>query len=149
MLMLAPLVALGFVVSPTPLAQSALARRAPVSQMVDIPRVTLPGAVTDILKDADLSNPNDLSDSEYNSYSAAAIGGTLIFFLLPIFNLLGFAGDFVFSALIGGGAAAYASLRKDQIGEYGNKFGGIVLQGADKVVELVPEVKKKVEDLLK
>ena len=96
-----------------------------------------------------LSNPNELSDSEYNSYSAAAIGGTLIFFLLPIFNLLGFAGDFVFSALIGGGAAAYASLRKDQIGEYGNKFGGIVLQGADKVVELVPEVKKKVEDLLK
>ena len=57
MLMLAPLVALGSVVSPTPLAQSALARRAPVSQMVDIPRVTLPGAVTDILKDADSEQP--------------------------------------------------------------------------------------------
>ena len=117
--------------------------------MLDIPRISLPDALTGPLADLDLKNPNDLSDAEYNSYSAAAIGGTLIFFLLPVFNLLGFAGDSIFSALIGGGAGAYASLRKDQIGDYGNKFGGIVLQGADKVAEQVPVVKAKIEELLK
>lgn len=82
----------------------------------------------------------------YNEYSAAAIGATLIFFILPLFDITGFVGDFIFSALIGGGAAAYASLRKDSIGEYGNKFGGIVMQGIDKGV---PAVKEKVDELVK
>ena len=138
-------------VVPIPHASLALQqqRRALPAQMLDIPRISLPDALTGPLADLDLKNPNDLSDAEYNSYSAAAIGGTLIFFLLPVFNLLGFAGDFIFSALIGGGAGAYASLRKDQIGDYGNKFGGIVLQSADKVAEQVPVVKAKIEELLK
>ena len=80
--------------------------RAPAAVMLDIPRITLPDVVTSTIKDQGLNSPNELGTTEYNTYSAAAIGGTLILFLLPIFNLLGFLGDFVFSALIGGGAAA-------------------------------------------
>jgi len=117
--------------------------------MIDVPRIALPDAVTPVLKEQGLNNPNELDTGAYNSYSAAAIGGTLLFFILPLFDLLGFFGDFVFSALIGGGLGAYASLRKDQVGEYANKFGGIVLQGADKVAEQVPVVTAKIKDLLK
>ena len=135
-------------VVPTPLATAPHMQRAVAPLMVDIPRVALPDAIADVIKEQDLNSPNDLSDGDYNTYSAAAIGGTLIFFLLPIFNLLGPIGDFVFSALIGGGVGAYASLRKDTVGEYGNKFGGYVLMAVDKVVEQTPAVKAKVEELI-
>lgn len=131
-----------------PAVPAALSRRAVAPTMLDVPRITLPAAITDVLKDADLKNPNDLSTGEYNSYSGAAIGATLLFFILPLFDILGFFGDFIFSALIGGGALAYASLRKDAIGDYGNKFGGIVIQGGEKIAEQVPVVKKKIEDLI-
>jgi hypothetical protein len=106
----------------------------------DIPKLNLPEAVVTPMKDLDLKNPNDLSATEYNTYSAAAVGGTLIFMLLlgpltGIFDLGGFVGDFLFSALIGGGACAYASLRSDEASEYANKFGSVLLQGVDKVSE--------------
>ena len=99
-------------VLPAPPQRAHAARRAAPTTMLDIPRITLPAAVADPIKDLDLKSPNDLSQAEYNSYSAAAIGGTLIFFILPLFDILGFFGDFVFSALVGGGVGAYASLRK-------------------------------------
>ena len=62
-----------------------------------------------------------------------------------MFDLLGFFGDFAFSALIGGGAAAYCSLRSDTVGEYANKFGGYVMMGLDKGV---PVVKEKTGELI-
>ena len=110
----------------------------------DLPRISLPSAVTDVLKEQELKNPNDLSNADYNSYSAAAVGGTLIFMVLlgpvtGIFDLGGVVGDFVFSALIGGGTLAYAALRKDEASEYANKFGNLLLETADKVAEAVPK----------
>jgi len=109
---------------------------------VDIPRITLPDAVTEAIKSVDLKSPNDLSTTEYNSYSGAAIGGTLIFFLLPgalIFDLLDalgpVVGDFLFSAIIGGGLAAYLSLRADQAGEYANKFGAALVDAVGSAVD--------------
>ncbi len=78
-------------------------------RMVDVPRISLPSAVTDVLKEQDLKNPNDMAATDYNSYSAAAVGGTLVFMLLlgpltGVFDISGAVGDFIFSALIGGGA---------------------------------------------
>ena len=103
---------------PTTLQQLRAPPVAP--RMVDIPRISLPSVVSDTLKEQDLKDPNGLSDTEYNTYSGAAIGGTLIFFLLPgalIFDaydaLLTVFEDFLFSAIIGGGIAAYLALRKD------------------------------------
>ena len=69
-------------VSPRP--HASLLRRAPVREMVNIPRISLPEQVSEIMTgQLDLKSPNELSDSEYNNYSAAAIGGTLVL-LLPI-----------------------------------------------------------------
>ena len=116
--------------------------------MVTVPRITLPEPVTDKMADIDLKNPNELSDEEYNTYSGAAIGGTLIFFLLPgaiVFDLLDafkdiiflVLKDFVFSAIIGGGLAAYLSLRKDEAGDYANQFGSKLLDTVDGVIEKI------------
>merc|ERR1719267_327650 len=100
---------------------TAVLRRAPVRSMVTVPRITLPEPVTDKMADIDLKNPNELSDEEYNTYSGAAIGGTLIFMLLPgaklFFDipavLAAIVKNFLFSAAIGGGIFAYLSLRDD------------------------------------
>ncbi|EOD38458.1 hypothetical protein EMIHUDRAFT_454655 [Emiliania huxleyi CCMP1516] len=135
-------------VLPAPPQRAHAARRAAPTTMLDIPRITLPAAVADPIKDLDLKSPNDLSQAEYNSYSAAAIGGTLIFFILPLFDILGFFGDFVFSALVGGGVGAYASLRKDSVGEYANKFGGALLTAADKAAAEAPGLKDKLQKLV-
>ena len=83
--------------------------------MVDIPRIELPSAVSDALKDIDLKNPNDLSTADYNTYSAAAIGGTLALFVpgALVFDVTGTIADFLVSATIGGGVGAYLALRKD------------------------------------
>ena len=43
------------------------------------------------------------------------------------------------AALIGGGALAYAALRKDDAAEYANKFGGLLLEAVDKVTEALPK----------
>ena len=112
--------------------------------VTDVPRISLPSAVTDVLKEQDLKDPNDMTTADYNSYSAAAVGGTLAFMLLlgpltGIFDISGAVGDFAFSALIGGGALAYAALRKDEAGEYANKFGTVLLETVDKVAEALPK----------
>ena len=132
------LLATSFVPHANPIALAA-ARRAPAIAMADIPRIMLPDAIADVLKEQDLNSPNDLDTTAYNNYAAAAIGGTLIFFLLPLFDFVGFIGDFVLSALIGGGALAYLSLRKDDLGEYGGKFGGIIMQGIDAAGPIVKQ----------
>ena len=70
--------------------------------MLDIPRVALPTAVSAQLKEFDLKDPNQLSTAEYNTYSAAAIGGTLAL-MLPgalIFDITGLIGDFLFGATV-------------------------------------------------
>jgi hypothetical protein len=92
--------------------RSAYQSRAPLRKlcMLDVPRVELPSAVTDVLKEQNLKNPNKMTTAEYNSYSAAAVGGTLVFMLLlgpvtGIFDIGGAIFDFVFSALLGGGTA--------------------------------------------
>jgi len=137
-------------VVPSSLMRAVPAARSLAPMMkTNIPRIELPSAVDSILKEQDLNNPNKLDDDAYNTYSAAAIGGTLLVFLLPIFNFAGFFPDFILSALIGGGAAAYCSLRNDVIGEYANKAGGYVMMGIDKGVEAAPGVKAKIEDLIK
>ena len=103
----------------------------------DVPRLTLPDALDGTFNDFDLKNPNTMTQDEYNAYSGAAIAGTLALFLpgaLAIFDVSGFIGDFAFSALVGGGAAAYCSLRKDGIGDTANDIGGKLLGAIDKVV---------------
>ena len=120
-----------------PRPHASLLRRAPVREMVNIPRISLPEQVSEIMTgQLDLKSPNELSDSEYNNYSAAAIGGTLVL-LLPIGlldgALLGFLRDFVIAALLGGGLLAFLALRKDQAAELANSFGGALMGVIDKV----------------
>lgn len=66
----------------------------------------------------------------YNSYSGAAIGGTLLM-LIPVAYydglLFEFAKSFAISALLGGGLGAYLSLRKDGVGEKAGEFGSAVV----------------------
>ena len=85
---------------------------------------------------------------DYNTYSGAAIGGTLLFFLIPgaavtglldgVKEILGLVvKDFAFSAIIGGGLAAYLSLRKDEAGDFANEAGGKLLGAIDGVIEKI------------
>lgn len=109
----------------------------PALHALNLPRLDLPDAVSDKLKDLDLKSPNEMSEAEYKGYSGAAILGTLLFFSLPGAvltgvpeDLGGVAGaalsDFAVSALTGGGLAIYLALRAGQVGsfvrEYGNRF---------------------------
>jgi len=114
------------------------ARRTPGVLMVDIPRITLPAAVTDVLKDLELKNPNDMNQAEYNSYSGAAILGTLVLFVLfgviGVFDISGALFDFIFSALIGGGLMAFLALNKST-SEFAGKAGDKLLSAADSLGE--------------
>ena len=122
---------------------AAVSRRAPLNlSMLDFPRIELPESLTTVLKESNLKNPNDLTTVEYNTYSAAAVGATLATMLLlgpvsNVFDIYGVVLDFVFSALLGGGALAYATLRKDEVADYANKFGAALLQAADTVAEKI------------
>ncbi len=109
---------------------------------VNIPRLDLPSAVTDVMTgELGLANPNTMNDAEYRSYAGAAIAGTLLFFLLPgalvsgIYSNLGPVAiailiDFTLSALIGGGLAIYLSCRSDSIGQTVRQYGGQILGAA-------------------
>jgi hypothetical protein len=93
-----------------------------------------PRAQSDGIKSADLNSPNELSAEEYNSYSGAAIGGTVLM-LLPVAYFDGLLFEvvkcFAVSALVGGGLGAYLSLRKDGVGEKVNELGADVLNAVD------------------
>jgi hypothetical protein len=120
-----------FQVPPTAARAAAAPRASPAAvTMVDIPRLELPSAVTDALKDLDLKNPNQLSTADYNTYSAAAIGGTLALFLpgALVFDITGTIADFFVSATIGGGLGAFLALRKDELAGSVNDLGGKLLQ---------------------
>lgn len=113
-----------------------------LSFLGDIPRLPLPDVVSGLIKQQDLKSPNDLSDTEYNNYSYAAILGTLFFFILPgaaitDADLYAIFTDFIFSALTGGGIAAYLSLRKDGLGEAANTAGGLLLSAIDTVGDAI------------
>ena len=113
------------VLAPPRAGPALQARRAFAPAMLDIPRLELPSAVGDQLREFDLKDPNQLTQAEYNTYSAAAIGGTLAL-MLPgalIFDVTGLVGDFAFGATLGGGLAAFLALRSDGLGEAANKFG--------------------------
>ena len=102
----------------------------------DIPRITLPDALEGTFADFELKNPNTMSQADYNTYSGAAIAGTLAL-LIPgvfIFDVSGFVFDFLFSALIGGGLAAFLALRTDGISTTVNEVGGKVIGALDKVL---------------
>ena len=105
---------------------------------ISVPRLTLPSAAADVMKDVNLKNPNAMSDAEYNAYSGAAIGGTLIFLGVGIFfgiDVSGAVFDFVFSALTGGGICAALALSNTGASEPVNKFGEAVLSVVDIVGE--------------
>eukprot|EP00620_Florenciella_sp_RCC1587_P020512 CAMPEP_0182567814 /NCGR_PEP_ID=MMETSP1324-20130603/8929_1 /TAXON_ID=236786 /ORGANISM="Florenciella sp., Strain RCC1587" /LENGTH=108 /DNA_ID=CAMNT_0024781867 /DNA_START=36 /DNA_END=362 /DNA_ORIENTATION=+ len=95
---------------------------------LSIPRISLPDSITGPMSDLDLKNPNNLSDDEYNSYSAAAIAGTVLL-LVPFAytdgTLFAFVRDFVVSALIGGGAMAALALYPED--PFANKLGEAVM----------------------
>ena len=97
-----------------------------------------PRAQSDGIKSVDLKSPNELTEEEYNSYSGAAIGGTLLL-LVPIAYLdellFAIVKDFAIAAILGGGAGAYLSLRSDSAGEAANKFGAGLLGLVDKVLD--------------
>jgi len=101
----------------------------------DVPRIALPDSVTSVLKEQDLKNPNELSVEAYNTYSAAAIGGTLALFLpgIFVFDVTGAIADFLLSAIIGGGLGAFLALRSDGAGDFANKAGAALLSAVDKV----------------
>merc|ERR1711924_331962 len=105
------------------------ATRAAVRVQVGVPRIDLPAQVSDGIKSVDLKSPNELTEEEYNSYSAA-IGGTLLM-LIPVAYydglLFEFAKSFAISALLGGGLGAYLSLRKDGVGEKAGELGSAVV----------------------
>jgi len=117
-------------------------------------RYDLPSAVTDVMTgDLGLLNPNTMDEKDYDGYSGAAVAGTLAFFLLPgailtgaVDTLLQFGGaavfDFAFSALIGGGAAIYLSLRNDEIGATVNQAGAKILDAVDDVIGGDPKLLK-------
>jgi hypothetical protein len=104
---------------------------------IDIPRITLPDAISSKFSDLGLNNPNELSQADYNTYSGAAIAGTLLLFVpgaFYIFSFKGFFLDFLCSALLGGGLGAYLALKKDPISKTANEVGGSLLAAVDKLV---------------
>jgi hypothetical protein len=125
-----------------------------LSGLGDIPRITLPSAITEALTGIGLKSPNDLSNADYNSYSGAAILGTLSIFAtlgaaVADIEILALPANFIFSALTGGGIAAYAALRSDDIGtkarEIGGKVAGVFPAAVKAVPEVVEEAPKVVE----
>ena len=99
----------------------------------------LPSAVTGVLADAELADPTGFSEEDENVFLATVAVGAGGLFLLPIFP--GILADVVCSTLIGGGAAAYCALRKDEIGDGARTVGSTTLQAVDKVKELDEEYK--------
>jgi hypothetical protein len=110
-------------------------------------RYDLPEQVTDVVENKlGLLSPNDMSESDYDGYSGAAIAGTLVFFLLPGAILTGGADvlsaffgaaviNFAISAAIGGGSAIFLSLRDDEIAKTVNLYGGGFLDKVDEILE--------------
>ena len=104
---------------------------------------TLPLALTDTLDKYDLYDPTRLADKEADDLVGLIGAGTLLTFLLPIFET-GFLADVGFSALIGGGLASYLGLRKDTVGTISrNVAGGLANKAAVGAYEAAVEVEEE------
>jgi len=67
------------------------------------------------LNELELLDPTVLPREDQNDVIGVASVGALALFFLPLFEI-GFFGDLVVSALVGGGGASYFALRKDGVG---------------------------------
>ena len=119
---------------------------------------TLPAPLATTLDQFDLYDPTRLSDDESSDLVGVIGLGSLLFFLLPIFET-GLLSDIGFSALFGGGLASYLGLRKDTVGTISRNVAGSLANKAavgvyDKVSELEEEyevtdkAKKKGKELI-
>ena len=90
---------------------------------------------------AQLDDPTTMAKSKQDEVIGATAAGALLLFLLPIFPTA-FATDLFLSAVVGGGATAYAALRKADIGEKTRSIvGRNAILAAEKVQELDKEYK--------
>ena len=99
-------------------------------------------------------DPGEFGQGEFDQFVAGTAAGSLLLFLLPLFEV-GFVGDLVLSTVFGGGALAYAQLRKDEVGNYAGQVGSYSMKAVDKVQELdreykvTEQVKSKVDGIVK
>jgi len=91
--------------------------------------ITLPPAVSEALESADLFDPTKLQAQEQDDWLGVVGFGTVLAFLLPIFEA-GLIPDILFSALFGGGLAAYVGLRKDEAGTISRTTGRLANKAA-------------------
>jgi hypothetical protein len=83
----------------------------------------LPAAIVAQLNELELLDPTVLPREDQDHVIGVASVGALALFLLPLFEI-GFFGDLVVSALVGGGAASYFALRKDGVGSQTRRVVG-------------------------
>ena len=125
-------------VAPAP--HAAIRPRVAIPSMIDVPRIPLPDVASDLIKAQGLKSPNEMSTDEYNSYSGAAIGGTLIFFLLPGAALTGLGAKKGLGAK--GAAGAQKEEEKEKYVDPGpNKLAGDDLHAVDwaKYMKALPD----------
>ena len=91
--------------------------------------------VRELLRENDLKDPSTFNEVETNNFIAGVGAGALGVFLLPLFEV-GFLGDAMLSALVGGGALAYTQLRRDALGDGASKVGSLSMQAVEKGKEL-------------
>jgi len=76
---------------------------------------TLPPVLASAFTAADLYDPSTISDKDQENSAAAIVAGSALAFLLPLFEG-GLFVDLALSTVLGGGLAAYFSMRKDPVG---------------------------------
>lgn len=90
---------------------------------------------------AQLYDPTTMTKKDQDEVVGATAAGALLVFLLPLFPAA-FATDLFLSAVVGGGATAYAALRKDSVGDTTRTvIGKNAILAAEKAVELDKEYK--------
>ena len=102
--------------------------------------ITLSNEVKAILRENNLKDPSEFNQAETDKFVYGAGAGALLVFLLPLFEV-GFVGDFILSSLFGGGALAYAQLRKDQVGDAAGQVGSYSLQAVERANAINREYK--------
>jgi len=103
--------------------------------------IELPSQVKSALKDLELYDPTTMTKNDQDEVVGATAAGFLLVFLLPLFPTA-IGTDIVLSAIVGGGATAYAALRKDNIGDTTRTVvGKNAILAAEKAKELDKEYK--------
>jgi len=108
---------------------------------------SLPGPLADVLSKAGLADPTSLPASERDEVLGAAAAGAILLFLLPLFDIAGFLGDLALSALLGGGALGYLSLRPDTSAT-ARQLGGLTVKAVEKAGPALEQVAAKVKGFL-